>query len=629
MNLLFGSSSEAHYHQLRDAVANRYSLDTRQTWEHPNSRGGYACADASPLIGHATDPSSKVSLCLIGILNESNKGLSGDATRDATTALNAYLDDPTDGLSKLDGQFLIALSDPLNNLLLILPDPNGLRSAYYTEHLDGTVSFSTNLSTLAEATPGQHPADDTYQNFFLSHGFFPFNHSAFKGIKQIPAGHILRVTPSTVALQTVTQTQRWSQQIDAIDFSLMSEEAVIDLLHEFLGNAVKEQLSPDPKVGVLLGGFDSALVAAYLCQAGKEVHTYSFYYEDERYNQAHTDTVAKHLGCTHHWIPINSKVIARGIEEFDLYFNSPTNWLNYVIQTEEVCRQIQRDGIRHVYSGDGCDATFLGYPRVHATSAFFKRMGKWPSTLTNGLIHLFDSAWLENLCGRPYTVAMHLLRTLAREMPERGFLTFRILDENSIRHMKAPHYVAAEQDDESLLKAISAPLKGKSADRIAYGGKGFLSPNRSKIIGSSDSVGITIQAPYLHPGLKALALKLPDELCRPTNQNESKETGKYILMRMALDKKLLPHDAIYQKKIAAVDAPIDDWLKEDLAKTGKHYLESLPFTINPQFRDSLFRKKAIEELHRKYVASDSLTTHGLSLLLTYSRLTRLTKDQSD
>jgi asparagine synthetase B (glutamine-hydrolysing) len=476
---------------------------------------------------------------------------------------------------------------------------------------------------LAEAL-GEHTGiDETYQNFFLSHGFFPFNRTAFEGINQIPPKHVLVAVKGEISLQLSSSVDSHAHVTARHDFNSMDEAAVIEILHEGFQQAVKEQLTPDAKVGVLLGGFDSALVAAYLVEAGKEVHTYSFHYEDACYNQAHTDTVASHLGCTHHWISVNAQVIGQGIEAFETSFNAPTNWLNYVIQTEAVCHQIREDGIRHVYSGDGCDAAFLGYPRVHATSMLFKRLGRWPQWLTGGITSCLNSAWLENLTGRPYTVGMHLFRTLGRDMPERGFLTFRIFDGNSIRHMKAPDYHPAERDDEELLKEIAAPLRGKSSDRIAYGGKGFLSPNRSKIIGSSDSTGVVIQAPYLHPDFKALALSLPDELCRPAIDTESKETGKYILMRMAEVKKLLPHEAIYQKKFAAVDAPIDDWLKEDLEQAGKKMLDDLPFQINPAFRDALFRKKFTEELHRKYVASDSLTTHGLSLLLTYSRFARL------
>ncbi len=94
---------------------------------------------------------------------------------------------------------------------------------------------------------------------------------------------------------------------------------------------------------------------------------------------------------------------------------------------------------------------------------------------------------------------------------------------------------------------------------LAYLGKGAISPNKVKIAGSSDSSGVAIHAPYMHAGMANFARSIPDNLCRPDEESKSRVTGKYILMKMAEKKGLLPYDCIYQKKLAAGDAPIDDW----------------------------------------------------------------------
>jgi asparagine synthetase B (glutamine-hydrolysing) len=621
MNLVFGSQSREIAERLRDSAGNRYPGSKCLPWASDSCPAFALSENADDPVGLASQ--GKVSLMLIGLINHPGKGLLEQADRDAEHALAAYLSRGLGGIAALNGQFLIAIFDGEEDKLIVVPDSNGLRTAYYFFH-EGAVSFATNLATLAEALGPLAGKNETHENFFISHGFFPFGETAFRGIKQIPGHHALVAQGGTFSIEALHVTEL-KQAADTQSLSSMEESEVIDLLDAAFKQAVQEQLSPDPKVAVLLGGFDSALVAAYLADAGKEVHTYSFYYEDGSFNQAHTDTVAQHIGATHHWVPVDADTIRQGLEAFDRIFNAPTNWLNYVIQTEAVCRAIRADGIRHVYSGDGCDAVFLGYPRVHSTSVLFERLGHWHPKVTNFFTRLLNLAWLENATGRPYPVALHLLRTLSRRMPERGFLTFRIFDGNSVRHLKAPHFRESSVDDETLLKQIAAPLAGKSPDRIAYGGKGFLSPNRSKIVGSSDSTGVVIQAPYLHPAVKSLATNLPDEFCRPSKDTESKVTGKYILMRMAEAKGHLPHEAIYQKKFAAVDAPVDTWLKRDLEAEGKSYLQDLPFDPNEKFCDALFREKLAEKLHRKYIASDNITTHGLSLLLTYSRFTRLIK----
>ena len=616
MNLLFGTPSPKTFNSLLACAQKRYKEPS--VIAAPQVFGLIKSEQDGP-VGHATDQG--VTIMLLGILNSGTDGLSGDACKDAETALTAYLSNGISGLADLQGQFLISVYDKRDQSIIIVPDSNGLRTAYYTD-LAATFAFSTNLKTLAVGLPQPAAHDGTYQNFLLSHGFIPFYNTMYQGIKKLPADKVLIHKNSATHLENRSNYTSEGAVPPLPDFKSMDEDALIDELHEAFRNAIREQLTPDKKVAVLLGGFDSALVAAYLAAEGKEVHTYSFGYSDEGYNQAHTDSVAQHTGCTHHWIPMTAEIIHEGIRDFDLYFNAPTNWPNYVIQTEAVCRQIRQDGIRHVYSGDGCDTIFLGYPFVHKTSVIFSRLGRWPDSLVSTLTKFLDFGWLENRLGRPYTVGLHLLRSIGRDMPQRGLLTFQIMDANSVRRIQGDDYTAAPEDNETLLKKLAAPFASKTPDRIAYSGKSLLSPNLSKMIGTSDSTGTVIQAPYLHPGLKQLALNLPDELCRPNGKEETKITGKYILMRMAEKKKMLPRETIYQKKVSAVDAPLDEWLKHDLKDECSEFLKDLPFKMNPSSKNALFKNKFIEELHRKHIASDNLTVHALSLLLSYSRFTK-------
>jgi len=622
MNLLFGSISTKpiEFGKFAETVSLRFGREPRISGSNPKGFIGALSQPNQPIVAEAKAQQNNVTVALIGAVNRfGGGGIKFDAKADAELALSLYQENGVAGLASLSGQFLIAVLDESAHTLHLVSDPNNMRTVYYDASGDA-LHFCTNLGSLAACV--RPPPERDFENFFLSHGFFPFNRTPYDSIRALPPGHCLTWKNGESSLTKLSTPNPWADRLARSNFEDCSEAEVIEALHEAFVEATRDQLGESSRVGVLLGGFDSALVAAYLQRCGREVHTYSFFYEDKRFNQAHTDAVAKHLGCQHHWVPVGPDVIKQGLKDFDRSFNAPTNWLNYVIQTQEVCRQIREDGIRDVYSGDGCDAAFLGYPRVHTTAEIFKALGTWPRPVVQALTKAADIAWLENVLGRPYTVALHLARTMARKMPERGFLTFRVFDRNSVRHMKGEAYVEASRNDEEILTEIAAPLKGKSSDRVAYGGKGHLSPNRSKIIGSSDSTGVVIQAPYLHPGFKALALSLPDRLCRPVGDAKTSETGKYILMKMAEAKNMLPPEVIYQRKFAAVDAPVDQWLKHDLESSCKEFLRDLPFTMDSRFRDSLFRDKLPEKIHQRFIASDSLTTHGLSLLLTYSRFTQ-------
>jgi len=120
---------------------------------------------------------------------------------------------------------------------------------------------------------------------------------------------------------------------------------------------------------------------------------------------------------------------------------------------------------------------------------------------------------------------------------------------------------------------------------------------------------------------------IPDTLCRPDEESKSKVTGKYILMKMAEKKGLLPYDCIYQEKVAAVDAPIDDWYEGPLKPGLLKILKGLPFPFNSRYVEEMMRQKAIEKLYKKHLAPDQIcSSHTISLLCTYASFTRALKD---
>jgi hypothetical protein len=180
-----------------------------------------------------------------------------------------------------------------------------------------------------------------------------------------------------------------------------------------------------------------------------------------------------------------------------------------------------------------------------------------------------------------------------------------------------------EKPAEQIAHELAQPFANLPALRLAYLGKAAVSPNRNKMVGSSDATGIAILSPYMHPGMKELALGLPEDLCRPSETTASKVTGKYILMRMAETQGLLPKEVIYQPKMAAVDGPIDDWYAGPLRTTIGELLDGLPFAPNLDYVRALLRPKLAETMFRRYFMTDKVISHAVSLLATYSRFTAL------
>jgi hypothetical protein len=126
----------------------------------------------------------------------------------------------------------------------------------------------------------------------------------------------------------------------------------------------------------------------------------------------------------------------------------------------------------------------------------------------------------------------------------------------------------------------------------------------------------------LHPGLKDFASSLPEDLFRPDEKTKSKITGKYLLMKMAEENKLLPDEVIYQPKVAGVDGPIDEWYAGPLNSKILGMLKNLPFESDQNYLKQLSLLKTSEGLFKEKIMTDKVISHALSLLITYASFSK-------
>lgn len=630
MNLVYGcatiSAQNKYFQLLSGEVERNYSAKVELSQEKiSNIQCGYISDDGVVLGCVKLD---HLSLLYLGTLQKPLPDWRGGSPLDTPnhTAQYLLLRYQKYGLKFLDnifGQYSVVICDRKENKLIIGCDPSGASTLYFTE-IDRSLVFSSNLYCFVSALKERITLDRSYEDFFLIYGFMPWNKTFFKDV-QCLSGSILEWHNGNLKINSINRSDPWQHRFPAIDVDQTNEDEAIELMYEAFMQATKDQLGSTQSAAVLLGGFDSALVASALSRLGKKVETFSFFYDDSQFNQAHTDTLADYLNIKHNWIPITKEIIRDGLQSYSLKFNKPTNWPNYVIQTEYLCSEIRKAGFLHCYTGDGCDGVFLGYPRTHTMAKFYQSSIRIPQLILKLMLYIAQWSVFEYALGRPYRIALNILRNLGRAMPMRGYLNFRVFDEISLNHLRTDLAPEQELSVEEILRELTKKLCELTPDRLAYHGKAAASANKSKMLGSSHSVGITITSPYLHPGLDALAKQLPDQLCRPNKDTVTAVTGKYILMKMAEKKKLLPKEIIHQRKISAVEAPIDDWYFGPLKNYVMEVVQGLPFDYNELYIRNLLRPKLAEKYYKSFISSDHLTTHGISLLATYASFTKALK----
>ncbi len=590
---------------------------------------GVSVSDGGVISGQAE--SEGVLLLFLGTLHLPLEGWPSasavdDPARSAAYLLERYQERGTAFLDHVTGQYCVAVFDPARRRVVLACDPLQQRTLYYFLR-EGRLVFSSNLRALAVTLGSWLEADRSLEDFFLTYGFYPWGRTCFKDVRSLSRGTLLDWSDGKVTTREIAFSDPWQGAFDASQLAVAGQEQAVQALYEGFLRALREQLSDDERVGVLLGGFDSALVAAALHRLGKKVVTFSFHYGEAQYNQPHVDTLQRLLGHEHHWVELTTHSLEQGLRDFASYFNQPTNWPNYVIQTADICQYARQQGIRVCYSGDGCDAVFMGYPGTFQRARVFQRLPTLPPAVGDAFARLAARPGLERRLGHPYHVALSLVRALGRRMPARGYLSFRVMDEVSLSQLRRGAAVPQEKAPEQVMRELAEPHAGLPPLRLAYLGKSAVSPNRNKMVGSSDRSGVAILSPYLHPGMKQLSLSLPEALCRPDAKTPSRVSGKYILMQMAERKGLLPSEIIYQPKMAAVDGPIDAWYAGPLRPVLIELMAGLPFDYSRDYAQALLDEKLAEQMYKKYVMTDKVISHAASLLTTYAAFTRLVKER--
>jgi len=515
------------------------------------------------------------------------------------------------------GSFAGCMLDQENEKAYIFSDPDGMRNLYYYSE-NGRIWFSSNPKVLAVLCPDIR-IDRSLEDFFLVYGFWPDGRTAYKDVYILPPGTVIENTAKGQDFHRVQRKPFKDFPGHNFDFSAACFEDAVDALYQAFMQAVSDQTAGEGGAAVLLGGVDSALVASCLHKLGKKVETFSFYYDDETFNQPHADTLSTYLGIRHNWVRITPGVILEGHKDWAFKFCQPTNWANYVIQTHHLCKKISEKGFKRCYSGDGCDSTFFGYPNVHKSSSFYAQYNRFPKWFLWLALFPMRYAVSEYLIGRLYTVGCNALRSLGRRGPERGFLTFKVMDEFSLSRLRKGPAPIQECSVEDKLKELARKLSDLSVDRLAYTGKNFVSPNKAKMNGCMDNCNMTVLSPYLHPILKKLVHTIPDDLLRPQGLSRDEDRlGKYILLKMIQKYNLLPDSIIFQRKIAAVDAPVDLWYSKDIKKQIQDIAFKVPFECNRTYINFLHKAHPADKFYVKYFCSDRVTSHAISLLSTYA-----------
>ena len=275
------------------------------------------------------------------------------ATRsDTEVIVHLYEQYGLDCASHLNGMFAFALWDTRRRRLLLARDPVGIKPLLYAWNGRELIFGSEAKSVLLH--PSLRPElDRKALHDLLNVRFVPGPRTLFRGIRQLPAGHLLVVEQGRPP-----QERRYHEWRLRADREISPGEAAEGFL-EILSRAMERQMVADVPLGLYLsGGLDSSalLAAASAKRQASGISTFTLGLGEPTDETADAAIVARHFGSDHRQTTISARpleLLPRIIYHAEMpKVNAPQGYY---------LSRFAREHVTVALSGLGGDELFFGY----------------------------------------------------------------------------------------------------------------------------------------------------------------------------------------------------------------------------------------------------------------------------
>ncbi len=279
---------------------------------------------------------------------------------DIEVILPLYLDQGLSGLEQLVGMFAFALWDERKQTCILMRDPSGEKPLFISGS-DTVLRFASEIQPLLEFADVSRELDPISVQDYLQLGYVRSPRTIFRDVQQVPPGSALIASASS---RTTKRTwDRWSKESRQESASAPSTADPQELLGH-LRQAVRRQSTADVSRGVYLsGGLDSSLLAALLCEVldPGELTAFTVEFPSRSFDEARwAQLVARDLGLNEQTVVMTEEVMLatwrRALREIADPISDPA-LLPTIALGEKA-----RDSVTVVYSGEGADELFGGYP---------------------------------------------------------------------------------------------------------------------------------------------------------------------------------------------------------------------------------------------------------------------------
>lgn len=254
-------------------------------------------------------------------------------------------------LPKINGQFAFCFYDPNGRSLLLARDAFGEKPLFYTEH-NGQFAFASEVKTILNLTPFEPQLCSKQLNSLQRYWATLPGQSVFKGIAQIPAGHLMEYKNGKMDLSCYLAPLDGSQVADG------------EKIEPLMSNAVSRRLRSDVTVGLMLsGGLDSSIIGEEMVAANSatSLKTFSVAFPNEQFDERkYQEIMVDHLSSDHEVVEMNEAAMCDTFSDAVYAAEMPSPRMAFTA-IYALHQKVRQQGIKVLLSGEGADEMFMGY----------------------------------------------------------------------------------------------------------------------------------------------------------------------------------------------------------------------------------------------------------------------------
>jgi asparagine synthase (glutamine-hydrolysing) len=428
--------------------------------------------------------------------------------------------------------------------------------------------------------------------------YVPSPLTIFEGISKLPPGHFAIYENGTLSI-----SKYWDMTF--APNSSLDESTAVKQLAGLIEEAVRLRLRSDVPLGAFLsGGIDSSIVVAMMTKLSREpVKTVSIGFESPQSETKFSRMVAEHLHTDHTEYVVDPnafEILGKLVSHFDEPFADHSMIPTYYLS------EVTRRKVTVAMSGDGGDELFMGYPFL-TDPASFALYSRIPKPLRRAALRAIIRLPWDNQVRR---MANHAYEKDYGDQSYANRFVFRVTlyNKSGLLGLYSRERIASHppiEASEYLFNLVNGAGAGP-LDSVDYATiRSYLEEDiLVKVDRMSMANSLEVRCPLLDQGVAAFAGTLPSSMKLRGG------TTKYILKKMAIERRLIPKEIALRKK-QGFGAPIEIWLRGEWKEVVRQLIDP---ESSRACRD-YFDREAIERLLREpYLNSNKIFAVSTFLL---------------